>query len=314
MKRAFTLIELLVVIAIIAILAAILFPVFAQAKAAAKKAADISNLNQLGKSTLLYLSDYDDVFYPHRFNCNTAGDPTGGANATCPAYLDASNNLRPEAAMLSGGAEQRYYWVYMLQPYTKNYDVFRNPGGDGKFVPGAKTAPTCTADGCQGTGYGGQNSYGHNDVWLSPSGAYGGGGNLPASVVYTSVPRVASTIMVTDSTYYGVAPDVRNDSGLTNVAALNGNELNYVTGQNIRYTYYWRNIGGAHMSYGGVVGTSWGSYPPAQAVTDGKKLHGGNISTQFVDGHTKSIPYNRVVGDICLWTTDSDGAHPNCGG
>ncbi|MCZ7579378.1 MAG: prepilin-type N-terminal cleavage/methylation domain-containing protein [Fimbriimonadaceae bacterium] len=36
-KSAFTLIELLVVIAIIAILAAILFPVFAQAKVAAKK-------------------------------------------------------------------------------------------------------------------------------------------------------------------------------------------------------------------------------------------------------------------------------------
>ena len=41
-KRAFTLIELLVVIAIIAILAAILFPVFAQAKAAAKKTASHS--------------------------------------------------------------------------------------------------------------------------------------------------------------------------------------------------------------------------------------------------------------------------------
>ena len=36
-RKAFTLIELLVVIAIIAILAAILFPVFAQAKAAAKR-------------------------------------------------------------------------------------------------------------------------------------------------------------------------------------------------------------------------------------------------------------------------------------
>ena len=44
MKKAFTLIELLVVIAIIAILAAILFPVFAQAKLAAKKAGSISKV------------------------------------------------------------------------------------------------------------------------------------------------------------------------------------------------------------------------------------------------------------------------------
>lgn len=58
--RAFTLIELLVVIAIIAILAAILFPVFSQAKAAAKKAVCTSNLKQLGLVWQLYLSDYDD--------------------------------------------------------------------------------------------------------------------------------------------------------------------------------------------------------------------------------------------------------------
>jgi len=48
MKRAFTLIELLVVIAIIAILAAILFPVFAQAKEAAKKTNALSNAKQQG--------------------------------------------------------------------------------------------------------------------------------------------------------------------------------------------------------------------------------------------------------------------------
>jgi prepilin-type N-terminal cleavage/methylation domain-containing protein len=58
MKKAFTLIELLVVIAIIAILAAILFPVFAQAKMAAKKSADLSNTKQIGIGMYLYLSDF----------------------------------------------------------------------------------------------------------------------------------------------------------------------------------------------------------------------------------------------------------------
>jgi prepilin-type N-terminal cleavage/methylation domain-containing protein len=61
-KSAFTLIELLVVIAIIAILAAILFPVFAQAKLAAKKASAISNSKQSALASLMYINDYDDTF------------------------------------------------------------------------------------------------------------------------------------------------------------------------------------------------------------------------------------------------------------
>jgi prepilin-type N-terminal cleavage/methylation domain-containing protein/prepilin-type processing-associated H-X9-DG protein len=66
-QKAFTLIELLVVIAIIAILAAILFPVFAQAKAAAKKTTCLSNLKQLGTAHMLYAGDADD-FYVQPFN------------------------------------------------------------------------------------------------------------------------------------------------------------------------------------------------------------------------------------------------------
>lgn len=61
-NRAFTLIELLVVIAIIAILAAILFPVFAQAKEAAKKSASVSQTKQIGLACLMYAGDYDDAF------------------------------------------------------------------------------------------------------------------------------------------------------------------------------------------------------------------------------------------------------------
>jgi prepilin-type N-terminal cleavage/methylation domain-containing protein/prepilin-type processing-associated H-X9-DG protein len=61
-RRGFTLIELLVVIAIIAILAAILFPVFAQARAAARKTACLSNNKQIGLGLMMYAQDYDETF------------------------------------------------------------------------------------------------------------------------------------------------------------------------------------------------------------------------------------------------------------
>jgi prepilin-type N-terminal cleavage/methylation domain-containing protein/prepilin-type processing-associated H-X9-DG protein len=88
--RAFTLIELLVVIAIIAILAAILFPVFSQAKEAAKRAACLSNLRQIGTAFAMYLNDSDDRFPDRRdlkqslpggwkpWSTWPASDPRGG--------------------------------------------------------------------------------------------------------------------------------------------------------------------------------------------------------------------------------------------
>jgi len=59
-RRGFTLIELLVVIAIIAILAAILFPVFAKAKAQGRTAVCASNLKQIGVAIKAYCNDYRD--------------------------------------------------------------------------------------------------------------------------------------------------------------------------------------------------------------------------------------------------------------
>lgn len=75
-KRAFTLIELLVVIAIIAILAAILFPVFAAARAKAKATQCLSNIKELNIAMLLYVGDYEDHMISYNF-FNWARDPGG---------------------------------------------------------------------------------------------------------------------------------------------------------------------------------------------------------------------------------------------
>jgi prepilin-type N-terminal cleavage/methylation domain-containing protein len=81
-RSGFTLIELLVVIAIIAILAAILFPVFAQAKVAAKKTACISNEKQQVLGTIMYNGDYDDVCVP--YFSGVYFTPSGQAIYTAP--------------------------------------------------------------------------------------------------------------------------------------------------------------------------------------------------------------------------------------
>jgi len=94
-KKAFTLIELLVVIAIIAILAAILFPVFAQAKLAAKKISSVSNIKQTSLGILMYNNDFDDMF-------------------------------------AAGAGEKWWYptaggWAWSTQPYIKSLALLRDP-------------------------------------------------------------------------------------------------------------------------------------------------------------------------------------------
>lgn len=110
-------IELLVVIAIIAILAAILFPVFAQAKAAAKKTACISNLKQIGSAITLYMGDWDDVF-PH------AVDPVDKYRPEIWAHEPEFMDRIPYMPLLSEA----------LQPYLENHDVFHCPSDDGTEV------------------------------------------------------------------------------------------------------------------------------------------------------------------------------------
>ncbi len=93
LRRGFTLIELLVVIAIIAILAAILFPVFAQAREAARKTSCLSNTRQYATATLMYVQDYDEQY--------------------------------PQSAYFAGTCVNLYFG--MVMPYVKNEGIVQCP-------------------------------------------------------------------------------------------------------------------------------------------------------------------------------------------
>jgi prepilin-type N-terminal cleavage/methylation domain-containing protein/prepilin-type processing-associated H-X9-DG protein len=109
-RRAFTLIELLVVIAIIAILAAILFPVFARAREAARKTACINNLKQIGTGIMMYAQDYDEMLPSASF--------AAGGMFTTQTWTD-------------------YGWAYaftLVDPYVKNTGIYGCPSATGGLV------------------------------------------------------------------------------------------------------------------------------------------------------------------------------------
>lgn len=121
MRKAFTLIELLVVIAIIAILAAILFPVFAQAKLAAKKTVTLSNIKQVGMATILYAGDSDDI-WPRQDNC--APDPVLNQAASSAVPFNPTGAGCTAAPFVH--RINHFTWQKWVMPYTKSVDVFFN--------------------------------------------------------------------------------------------------------------------------------------------------------------------------------------------
>jgi prepilin-type N-terminal cleavage/methylation domain-containing protein len=271
-RHAFTLIELLVVIAIIAILAAILFPVFAQAKEAAKRTACVANSNQIGKGMLMYMGDNDDRVPMLHYN-------RGPVVATA-------------------GTQDQAYVMNQMQGYLGDKTIYRCPSDSNATDQVLSLHPTSGVTIPQGyprdTAWAIKSNYGINVQFLGPLVNLGTEQALPAPIIASQAAAPARTITFTESVWdrngsgapigggnYGVdAPCVRNLQGQLTQPFPSG------------YTGWW-SFGGWAMGTGnGILWNAFGgSWPWHMGKNRGaetwNRRNEGIVVANYLDGHTK---------------------------
>jgi len=273
--RAFTLIELLVVIAIIAILAAILFPVFAQAKLAAKKTAILSNTKQMGLAQLMYAADADDLFSPVAGFEPTWSSPTF-AVLTLP-YIKNSGIFLDTFSPASADSNPFVFNSQWAMPTRRSASIAcpanaTDTSGCAFGAYNAKTRNEITGgqrwirDGVAGV-------YKQPGTWIWSAAGYRD--NVP-SMSNTAVARVAETVLITQANHFDMMwsqdwnPDEAYRYFGDGVFNLYGNQ-NMLTGPAARV--------GAQGREAGIHPTSVFSLP--------EWPKGQNISV-YTDGHAKT--------------------------
>jgi len=135
-KKAFTLIELLVVIAIIGILIAILFPVLARMREAARRAMCINNLRQHGIAWYLYLDEHNECFPQWGLPIDGKADyfTYGGASGKYPGaavenrilnrYLDIYDETSSNLTLFQCPDDKKPNWLTAAQ--TTTFKCFGN--------------------------------------------------------------------------------------------------------------------------------------------------------------------------------------------
>lgn len=300
MKKAFTLIELLVVIAIIAILAAILFPVFAQAKFAAKKSSGLSNNKQINTAVQIYLTDNNDIYMP-AYDYN---DPNAGGSLDDTGI----NN-----------------WSGIVQPYIKNVQIFVSP-----FDPVGGQPPTNFKPGNAGCGVPGGASPGNpniqdnqacrlsytvnEQVFPRPRGGVGGvaRGQQQNVVSATALDKPAGTIVITEFTEYLNAVSGGGPGGIrfkahrpTSALALDANgTVPYDTSNTNNNTLYALSPRAAELLFDKQPTIPYGdsSNPHIVYMNNGRKSNG--VTFSLADGHAKNMKVGQTLScENFMWGT-----------
>jgi prepilin-type N-terminal cleavage/methylation domain-containing protein/prepilin-type processing-associated H-X9-DG protein len=260
MKRAFTLIELLVVIAIIAILAAILFPVFAQAKAAAKATSCLSNVKQMGLGMTMYSTDADDVL------------PMAYYDTSLPL----ATNPVPDAALLKQTGDKCWtladdgdacFWTWgqTTFPYHKATQIFRDPGGQNS------------------NGNPGVANYGSNFELTGIKPPWNQ--DHPWAVSTTTIDQIADVVLISESGNWLVDK---------NTFKAPGPAFNYVPGE---CTNGYGKATSISPEIDCITQAPPAGDPDAAKIANDitKGRHAGGINVGWADGHAKSIKLGALA-------------------
>lgn len=267
----FTLVEVMLVIAILSVLAAILFPVFAGARSAAKKAVCISNAKQVTMALQMYVNDYDD------------------------RMVLSNSDARHDRTLCWGCGRPDYVWSELIQPYVRNFEVFRSPAdpnaNDASLsIHNWRAEPIDQRDPDFYYSWMSRTNYGLNYLFLSPWSFQRNGPHGSRPIEMTQVQSPAGTLMVATSIWYR-NPDTGAPEGGGNwvieppcIVDEEGNNLLPPPHRNL-YNYGW----GWVTNSTGKAPFHWMEFGGAWA------FHEGGVNAGFVDGHVRVVPIGRLA-------------------
>jgi prepilin-type N-terminal cleavage/methylation domain-containing protein len=283
-KRAFTLIELLVVIAIIAILAAILFPVFAQAKEAAKRTACLSNCHQIGLAVRIYMDQFDQT-------------------------IPIQNAFPCDINRCSGAIPGQSSWPLGLQPYITSKRIFRCPSdpnatdeGLAKDPRNDQPLPPGTPDYEIKFAWATRTNYGMNGQFMCPMivGAWYTPYDGPAPIKESQAASTSQTLFAVETVWDRTARVGRMQGGghwcvdAPCVYDLQGN----LTTPFPQGTVNWYWFGGwtPNNPYGAqVFGNAWPWHDFKNRGADTwRRRNEGTVSSMFMDSHTKAMRVDQL--------------------
>ena len=268
LRNAFTLIELLVVIAILAILAALLFPVFAQARAKARQATCASSFKQQATSIFLYQQDFDELMplvYSTDASVTNSSPPATIMHQSLTAYL---KNTQVYACPSDPASEEQRLTVDTPPPTTTQQREFN---------------------------LGLKDNFGINWQYLSPAIWNDATGYSSRPTPFAKIGSSAQTILAADSVWG------RDDSGDPyggGVGAVDMPCWYYSDGTDSppyadQYRYWQGGWNPGQPKASSVYGHVW-------------PWHGDFVTVAFCDGHVKALTINALTAG-CDLQDDSNG-------